>query len=75
MTVGSATESSVGTGEILVTKAAPGVVGGDSSVQKGIPQYLIGKTQGELEEIAIALGEVCLHFWASFYKPLQYQEC
>lgn len=70
MTVGSATESSVATGEILVTKAAPGVAGEDPSVQKGSPQYLIGKTQEELEEIAIALGEVRFHFWASFYKTL-----
>lgn len=70
MTVGSATESSVATGEILVTKAAPGVAGEDTSVQKGSPKYLIGKTQEELEEIAIGLGEVRLHFWASCYKPL-----
>lgn len=73
MTVGSATESSVATGEILVTKAAPGVAGEDTSVQKGSPKYLIGKTQEELEEIAIGLGEVRLHFWASCYKPLRYQ--
>lgn len=73
MTVGSATESSLATGEILGTKAAPGVAGEDTSVQKGSLQYLIGKTQEELEEIAIALGEVRLHFWASCYKPLRYQ--